>query len=204
MHMNVSSNIKGFLMFGARTLSAAALFAAFAAQGDMVVGPWSRPNDYQGFLRDAGNGTFASCVLSGALWAILIAMPVIFCLVLRVVNSRFGKKPIVSMEYVVLAVLGLTSSIMAVMFFSHDIETFVSRFRDSPKLRAEYDQKCIDYYDTHDWSPRRYRWGSDRIPSIREGAPEAVTNAYRRFRCRVHITNAEMDAEIDSVTHGGE
>lgn len=195
MHMNVSSNIKGFLMFGARTLSAAALFAAFAAQGDMVVGPWSRPNDYNRFLQE-----YAEQMTSVIFLCACVLVPLGICLLARFSNRRFGKKPMVVMECVVLGVLGLAGTIVGWMVFGREVSSRVGRVADSPKLRAEYDQKCIDYYDTHDWSPRRYRWESDRVPSIREGAPEAVTNAYRRYRYRVHSANAE----IHPVTHGGE
>lgn len=170
------------------------MLAPFAARADIAyAGP---PNDYQGFLQEYAEHSMTPVIFFCA----CILVPLLLCLLARFINRKFGKKPMVVMEYVVLGVLGLAGTIVGWMVFGREVSSRVGRVADSPKLRAEYDQKCIDYYDTHDWSPRRYRWESDRIPSIREGAPEAVTNAYRRYRYRVHSANAE----IHPVTHGGE
>ena len=159
-----------------------AFLAPLMASADIV----RSPNDYEAFLHHAGNGTFASCALSGALLAILIAMPVIFCLVFRAVNNRFSKKPIVYMENVVLALLGLSLSLVVAMFFGNDFNACLSRFRDSPELRAKYDRKCIEYYDSYKASTNwpkiiMHQLGKD-APIMRPDAPEAVTNAYLRYR----------------------
>lgn len=170
------------------------LLAPLAARADIVARDYHR-NDYNGFLREYAERMapvifFCACVL----------VPLGICLLVRFINRRFGKKTMVVMEYVVLGVLGLAVSIGGWIVFGGEVSSLVGRVADSPKHRAEYDQKCIDYYDTHDWSPRRYRWENDRVPSIREGAPEAVTNAYRRYRYRVHSANTG----IHPGTHDGE
>lgn len=175
-----------------------ALLAPLAARADLLAygGP---PNDYDNFLYENSHAAYL------VVWFVvcLLFLLGVFGLSLleRNIKRRLGLKckPFVSMEYVVLFVLCVAvCGLLGILFEASSI-SWLSRFVDSPKLRAEYDQKCIDYYDTHDWSPRS--WENDRVPSIRDGAPEAVTNAYYwRYRYRVHSANTG----IGPVTHGGE
>lgn len=55
---------------------------------------------------------------------------------------------------------------------------------DTPSLRAEYDQKCIDWYNAHrgDCTGEHSYMYWRKVPRMRKGAPEAVTNAYEAFR----------------------
>jgi len=64
-------------------------------------------------------------------------------------------------------------------------------YLDTPRLRAEYDQECIDWYNAHrgdSTGEHSYRYWR-RIPKMREGAPEAVTNAYEAFRKSLNAEN---------------
>ena len=174
------------------------LLAPLAARADIA-----RPqNDYTGFLYNGGH--YVGSVVGGAKgreWVvpILAGFCVAACFfLLGWLCMRHREKKIVPMEYVVLGIL-LGSAVTGAMMVFLDIgDALVAvkadsdrqwpklLYKDTPELRSEYDRKCIEYYDSYkastNWpSVISYKLGQD-APIMRPGAPEAVTNAYLRYR----------------------
>ncbi|MBR4251981.1 MAG: hypothetical protein IKQ15_06770 [Kiritimatiellae bacterium] len=191
-------------------LPAAALLAAFrplAARADIA----APPNDYTGFLF-RGRHYFSVLPQEGfgklverhpglpgwlALGLLVFCGTVLVCLVAMArAQARGTLKPLGQpnrkarwMEWGILGLLILWGLAAA-------WETLVANpgawgsawppmlYFDTPRLRAEYDQECIDWYNAHrgdSTGEHSYRYWR-RIPKMREGAPEAVTNAYEAFR----------------------
>lgn len=68
------------------------------------------------------------------------------------------------------------------------------RYHDTPELRAEYDRFCIDWYNAHrgDCTGEHSYIYWRRVPEMRKGAPEAVTNAYEAFRKSLNRENDRL------------
>ncbi|MBR6023023.1 MAG: hypothetical protein IK066_11485 [Kiritimatiellae bacterium] len=87
-----------------------------------------------------------------------------------------------------LAVSGLASAARADLVVPpNDYTRFLARekhSRDTPELREEYDRMCIEWYNAHcgDGTGEYDRYWRKEAPLMRQGAPEAVTNAYEAFR----------------------
>ena len=174
------------------------LLAPLAARADIA----TPPNDYTGFLYHGGH--YVGSIVGGSkggerVVPILAGFCVAACFLLLVwLCMRHREKKIVPMEYVVLGIL-LGSAVTGGMMVFQDMGDAIVAvkedsdhswpkllYNDTPELRAEYDRKCIQYYETYKASTNcstaiRYKLVRD-APIIRPGAPEAVTNAYLRFR----------------------
>lgn len=171
-----------------------ALLAPLAAWADIA----TPPNDYTGFLYRGGHYVGGGGSGRGALALIVTSICVSagVCLLWWACCRRRTKKA-VPMEYVVLTTLVISSAICLVIIFGNEaskaLHTSIDSdswprllYKDTQELRAEYDQKCIEYYESYE-APTNwpevisYRLGKD-APIMRPDAPEAVTNAYLRYR----------------------
>ena len=183
-----------------RALSFVIFLVPVAALADLI-GPWTPPNNYKGFLYEHGYfvGEGLSPVWRGIVY---YGIPVFLgsCLLLWVV-SRIRKRPFPKniWEYVVLwAIIVFTVSggvswflikvrqgMMVVMGAAPPEYSFAI-FLDTEEHRAEYDRKCIDYFEQWEFPESLarnapYRVGRS-VPEIRPGAPMSVTNAYLKYR----------------------
>ena len=210
-------------------LVATAVLAPLAARADLV-GPWSPPNNYEGFLyRNGYCFSSISILLGGCFFGIFAIAVFIGCCVLTWVFCRLRGRRMPSIKTRFAMALGISAVVGAVAFsirsfregFSimsrvvsesgHSPPAAFSHLRDTPSHRAEYDKYCIDWYDN--WEPqgkgiteeeyeslpryRNYREGwirrndntfirDPKPPTMRDAASEAVTNAYSRFRAKLH------------------
>jgi hypothetical protein len=181
------------------------LFQLFAVLAPLAVGAdiAAPPNDYTRFLYRGGHyvgmggiqvgSDVGVSILCGACVAVGIVLLAWLC-------TRRKSKKLLPMEYVVLAVLvgsAVTGGVLVWQNVLHGLDDFAYgngdghlrpklQYKDSPELRAEYDRKCIEYYNSYKASTNwpkiiMHQLGKD-APIMRPDAPEAVTNAYLRYR----------------------
>lgn len=175
-----------------------ALLAPFAASADLI-GPWTPPNNYKGFLYE--HGYFVGGGLSSVWRGILCyGLPVFLggCLLFWVVSRlRKHQFPKILWEYVVLWAMIVFTVSGGVPYLSDKVlrsmvfmgvappEYSLAIFLDTPEHRTEYDQRCIDYFEQWEFPESVARVAPYRVgryvPEIRPGAPASVTNAYLKY-----------------------
>lgn len=175
-------------------------FLPRVARADMPV----PPNDYTGFLYEGGHYFPTGMVILVA----CLCIPLCICLWKNRLFRRgvvAGKTLAATLAIEILLVVGIilfnrSRIIQAVLAPSSQWPDL--HYYDTPELRAEYDRKCIDWYNAHrgDWPGEHSYIYWRAVPRMRPGAPEAVTNAYEAFRESLRKGNDRLQKASDAAS----
>lgn len=206
-------------------LSAAALLAGFrplAARADIA----APPNDYTGFLFHGGHYfsvlpgnafgkldpqlalslAMGTLVICGVLLLVLLVVASV-----RTIGRLRGKPGRNGLKWIALGLLIACWGLVAAweLLWTRSPVRDMSgsewppmHYLDTPELRGEYDQKCIDWYNAHrgDWPGDHSYIYWRNVPRMRPGAPEAVTNAYEAFRESLGKKNDILQKASDAAS----
>lgn len=181
------------------------------------------PNDYTGFLYKGGHYLKAGgCFSADTLWMSFVCICLALPVGMALFKNRFFRRGILSWKAIVLAVLFEAAMSVVILVFGDSIRASLGlmpagdgivyghhwpalRYRDTPRLRAQYDRFCIDWYNAHRGAYLdRYEYMFWRkVPEMREGAPEAVTNAYEAFLKSLR-SEREMMEELNHIGNHSE